>query len=220
LANASSAMATDDSPGGLVDHPDLAEVADAARRALRDDAGVGQARAAAVVRAVAVTAAKEALAVAAGRQEVYGSALDTRLARLRGLLDALEATEAPLSPYEIGVILRITPSQASSLVRTYRARYSDDYRRRMNQLVRDAVAAKTTAKASKSGVPGAKGTPATYTLPFANTAALEYAADRLRRHGLARSLKEDKVALTLTIDQDVRDPDGRDAVAFLTADSA
>jgi hypothetical protein len=206
-------------PSGLVDHPDLAAVADAARRALRDDAGVGEARATAIVRAVALTAAKEALEVTAGDSEVYGSVLDTRLARLRGLLNALDVDEAPLSPYEIGVIMRITPSQATSLVRTYRARYSVDYRRRMNQFVRDALAAKTTTKASKSTVPGAKGTPATYGLTFANAAALEYAADRLRRRGFHRSLKEDRIALTLTIDQDIKDAEDRDAVAFLEADS-
>src|SRR5262245_56371427 len=114
-------------------------VRDDAIQALMDDAGCDQARATALVGAVAEAAQAEALGVVAGADPVSGSMVDTRVARLKRIMDALNAADPPPSPYEVGAIFRITPSQGRTLLNTYQARFSKDFRGRMEERVKEVA---------------------------------------------------------------------------------
>lgn len=179
----------------LTDRAELKPSVKAARQALTEDAGCTAGRAGALVEAVARAAVEEALAVVAGDEQVTGSVVEARLTRLRRILDALGKSAAPLSRYEAGAIFRIPPTQAGTLLRTYQARYSKDFRERMT------AAVKASANAAKKKGIGAK---ARYEFQFSNAATLEYAVDRLRRHGYERTLSVDREELVLRIDPAVK----------------
>jgi hypothetical protein len=115
----------------LTESADLRESASLAVESLIDDAGSTQGRAEAIVEAVARSAVQEALATMAGSEPVYGSIVDTRLARLRRIIEELGEQASPLTAYEAGAVFRITSSQGRTLLRTYQARYARDYRARM-----------------------------------------------------------------------------------------
>jgi hypothetical protein len=193
----------------LIDTEELRASAALAVQALIDDAGSSGDRARAIVEAVARAAVQDALATTAGSEPVYGSVVDARLARLRRIIDELGDQVSLLTSYEAGAVFRITPSQARTLLRTYQARYAREYRARMAGTVR-AVAKKAKAKGLK---------PSRYEFVFADAGTLEYAADRLRRHGFERSLTVDRPALTVRIETSVK-VSAQDAKAFLTADGA
>jgi hypothetical protein len=202
-------------PPKLSEDPRLSSYAANARTALVDDAGASNARADTLVEVVAEVAAAEGLAIVGGDQDVYGSIVDTRLARLRKLLKALPEGEPLPDPYEVGVIFRITPSQARSLLRTYRARFSGDYAGRMNGRIAAAAENVGEAGGGKLNVPGQKKVPETWVFSFADLPTLEYAEDQLRRHGFSRSLTPDRTGLKISVEKDVRNADGKDAVEYL-----
>jgi hypothetical protein len=193
----------------LIERPELRASAALAVQALVDDAGSDRARAQAIVEAVAKAAVQDALATTAGTEPVYGSVVDGRLARLRRIIDELGDQASVLTAYEAGAVFRITPTQGRTLLRTYQARYARDYRARMAGTVR-AVAQRAKAKGLK---------PSRYEFEFADAGTLEYAADRLRRHGFERSLTIDRPALTVRIDTGVK-VSAQDAKAFLASDGS
>jgi hypothetical protein len=191
----------------LIESAELRE--SASLQALMEDAGTRKDRAEAIVEAVAKAAVQDALETAAGSEPVYGSIVDTRLARLRRIIEQLGDGASPLTAYEAGAVFRITPSQGRTLLRTYQARYARDYRARMGAAV-STVAKRAKAKGLK---------PSRYEFEFADAGTLEYAADRLRRHGFERSLTIDRPALMVKIDAGVKVAD-QDAKAFLSSDAA
>lgn len=190
----------------LTDRPDLKSAAGGAAQALKDDAGCTAQRADELVEAVAQAAAEEALAIVAGSAEVTASITDTRLARLRRILDALGKTAPAPTSYEVGAIFRITPTQGRTLLRTYQARYSSDFRSRMQSGIKAAA-----AKGKKTGGLGS----AKFAFEFPDAATLEYASDRLRRQGFERGLSVDREKLTLKVDAGVK-VNNLDAKAFLS----
>jgi len=193
----------------LFESPELRESASLAVQALIDDAGSKNDRAEAIVEAVAKAAVHDALATAAGSEPVYGSIIDARLARLRQIIEELGDGASPLTAYEAGAVFRITPSQGRTLLRTYQVRYARDYRARM------AATVKTIAESAKAT--GLK--PSRYEFEFADAGTLEYAVDRLRRHGFERSLTIDRQALTVRVDTGVK-VSAQDAKAFLISDAS
>jgi len=193
----------------LFESPELQESASLAVQALIDDAGSKKERAEAIVDAVAKAAVHDALATTAGSEPVYGSIVDARLARLRQIIEELGEGASPLTAYEAGAVFRITPSQGRTLLRTYQVRYARDYRARM------AATVKTIAESAKAT--GLK--PSRYEFEFADAGTLEYAVDRLRRHGFERSLTIDRQALTVRVDTSVK-VSAQDAKTFLISDAS
>lgn len=192
----------------MTELPRLSDLASEAVAALVDDAGSTPARAEAVVEAVASAAAHDALATTAGSEPVYGSIVDARLASLRRIIEQLGDRASPLSAYEAATVFRITPNQGRTLLRTYQARYAKDYRARMSKAVQ---------KVAKGGrKKGAK--PTRYDFAFEDAGTLEYAVERMRRHGFERSLTVDRVALVVSVDESMK-VSGQDARDFLVADS-
>jgi hypothetical protein len=183
---------------------DLSQRETEAAQALIDDAGCREERAAELVQAVASVAAEEALMTVAGTTPVSGSIVDTRVARLRRIIEALPEGSAFPNGYEVGVIFRITTTQARSLINTYQARYSADYRAHMERLVR-------TAKAE----PKAKQGRELWVIDFSDPAALEYAYEALKARGLSKTLERDRTAMTLTVDRAQKDRHGKNAVEVL-----
>jgi hypothetical protein len=176
----------------------------AAASALAADAGSLPARAEVLVRAVAQVAAEEAVAVIAGTANVGGGVLDTRVARLKRLVDALPATEAIPDVYEVGVIFRITVAQARNVIRTYQARYSTAYRKRQETRLKEAIAyARNIANRE------------VWVIEFGDPDALDYGYELLRRRGLTKSLERDRAAQTLTMLRDQKDRSGKTAVEVL-----
>ncbi len=106
--------------------------------------------------------------------------------------------------FEIGVIFRITPSQANTVLRTYQARFSESYRKRLQSRL-TAVSAR---KEQQSGTN-------VFVFEFDEPELLDYAVERLRRRGLTRSVTPDKTNLTLTVDRDQKDRFAKDADAAL-----
>src|SRR5262249_18545854 len=145
----------------------------------------------------------------AGSAPVYGGAVDLRVARLQRLIAALAATEPMPTPYEVGVIFRITPSQARGALRTYEARFSREHRARMGAALKDSPGDARTVEKKKVWV-----------FEFTDPAVLDYAVDALRRRGLVRTVAVDRTTLKLTVERDEVDRHGLDARAAIEAVAA
>lgn len=154
--------------------------------------------------------AEEALNIAGGEQDVFGSMVDTRVDRLRRLLDRIPASEPPLTRYEVGVLFRIKPSQAQNLIGTYQARYPAKYRVRLDKAVKSAA-----KKAEKTGLLKSKD----FEFEFENSIVLDYAVDRLKRQGFERGLTIDRPKLTVTASRTHKDSGKRNAAEFLKGDA-
>lgn len=184
--------------------PNLSEPEAEAARALVEDAGCLEERAEQLVTASATVAAQEALAIIAGTATVSGSIVDTRVARLKQIIEALPKNAPFPDPYEVSVIFRITPSQARTLINTYQARYTADYRDRIKGLVKTAEA-EATQKDKRE----------VWVIDFSDPAALDYAFETLKRRGLSKTLERDRTAMTITVDRDQEDRHGKNAVEVL-----
>ena len=149
-------------------------------------------------------ASEHALALISGDAEVFGSIVDSRVDRLRRLIAKLDTGEKFPNPYEVGALFRITPSQAKTLIATYKARHSADHRDRMRDAMTNAVAVPEEVKKQE-----------VWTIQFDDPVALEHAAELLKRRGLSRTVEADGVNLTLTVARDVTDRFGSDAVKAL-----
>ena len=177
---------------------------EAAANALVADAGCLPERAHALVDAFAEVVAQEALAVIAGTAEATSGVVDTRVARLRRLVDALPEDERFPDVYELGAIFKITESQARNLIRTYQARYPSAYRRRVERGIKGATAEAKNVRGRDVWV-----------IEFDDPDTLDYAFDLLRRRGLTRGLERDRPAQTLTVPRDQKDRNGKGAVEIL-----
>jgi len=175
-----------------------------AAKALVSDGGCLPDRAVALVQAVAEVAAVEALEIVAGTATVSASIIDTRVTRLKRIIDYLPDDARFPDPYEVGVIFRITTRQAQSLINTYQARYSANYREHVDRHIKAAIARPTTVEKRNKWV-----------IEFSDPAALDFAYDTLKRRGLSKSLERDRTALTITVDRAQNDRHGLDAVAAL-----
>ena len=156
--------------------------------ALRSDAGCDEQRARALVKAVGEAAAAEALEVVAGFAQAVGSPLDRRVAMLDRIVRALAAAERLPTEFEVGAIFRITPAQGRNALRTYQARFSDNYRSRLSS----ALAAVAVKREQHEDVN-------VFVFDFDDPAVLEYAAERLRRRGLTRSVTIDRTRLEIIV---------------------
>jgi hypothetical protein len=177
---------------------------DAAVNALVADAGCLPDRARALVEAYATVVAQEAIGVIAGTAEVGSSVLDTRVGRLRRLVDALPRSERFPDAYELGAIFKITVAQARNVIRTYQARYPSSYRKRLEAGVKNAVA--TAKRVGDRDV---------WVIEFDDPDALDYANDLLRRQGLTKGLERDRAGQRLVVPRDATGRSGEHAVAIL-----
>jgi hypothetical protein len=149
-------------------------------------------------------AADEALEIVAGTAQSFGSALDRRVATLDRLIGELDAKESLPTLYEVGVIFRITPAQASNVLRTYQARFSARYRGRLQ----DALTAVEAQKKQRDGI-------GVFVFDFDDPSVLDYALERLRRRGLTRSVTVDRTKLQIEVARDEKDRFGQKADAVL-----
>jgi hypothetical protein len=183
------------------------ELQRAALRALQDDSGCTPERAKALLTAVDTAAAAEAREVIAGRALAVGSALDRRVSMLDRVIGAMNANEALPTAYEVGVIFRITPTQARNVLRTYQARFSEAYRGRLQ-----GALSTVTAKRQQ------RGDASVFVFDFDDPEVLDYASDRLRRRGLTRSVSVDRTRLQIVVDRSETDRFNKTADAALKVD--
>jgi hypothetical protein len=172
----------------------------AAEKALVSDGGCTQPRANALVAAVAGAAAEEALGIVAGSMLGFGSALDRRVATLDRIIQLLDDSEPFPNAFEVGVIFRITPAQARNVLRTYHARFSSNYRSRLER----SLAGLTPKKERHDDTN-------VFVFDFEDPAVLDYAVEKLRRRGLTRSVVADASRLRLVVDRDENDRHGKAA---------
>ena len=175
------------------------ELIDQAVEVLANEAGVTPARAKQLVAALQTAHAKEAIGILIGDWPVSGSVVDQRVARLDALIDALPPTAITLTQYEVGVLFRITPSQAQNLLRVYQARHGTKARKRM--LTRVAEIPLKTSGTNKLA-------------QFDDSQTLNFAIDLLRRNGFEKGLEPDHVKLTLTFPTDSTNADGETPKKF------
>ncbi len=173
--------------------------------ALVADAGCPNERAASLVAAIEEVAVAEALGVASGTGDVGGSPLDARVNRLRHLVEVLPANESFPNQYELSAMYRITAPQARSIIRTYQARYSSEYRSRMDGLLLRGAKATPVVKSDQK----------VWKIEFDDPSVLSYAVDKLERNGLAKNLERDNTALTLVARRDRKTVSGKTALDIL-----
>ena len=177
-----------------------------AGQAFVDDASCEKPRAEALAKALGDAAASEALAVAAGDDLIYGSALDARVARLRRVVENLGEGAVP-NIYEIGVMFRITPTQARNVLGTYQARFTGRFRERMDDKLKQHKPSSITHETHGD----------VFRWQFDDPGVLDYAIDKLRRQGLSRLVWKDEDELTLMVDRDARDRHKKDAKSVLSS---
>ncbi|HET7507302.1 MAG TPA: hypothetical protein VFJ53_02990 [Solirubrobacterales bacterium] len=179
------------------------EVEQKAIKALVDFGGCKEPRAKELLQAWKKVFEIEALAVVGGEERVATSVTDQRVERVRQLVTQLGKAALP-NPYELGVLLRITPIQARTVLRNWRARYPDSYEGRMSLL-----AAK--GKKSKGGTTKKP----TWVVEYDDYEVFEYAVDKLRRSRLQQGLHSDSGDLKLSIPKSTKTSDGSDALGVL-----
>lgn len=145
----------------------------------------------------------EALSVVAGLERVTTSVSDLRVERVRLLVNQLGDAALP-NPYELGVLMRVPVTQSRRVLRNWQARYPDHYEDHMQQL----------AAQGEREVGGTDEHP-NWVIEYKDSEVLEYALDRLRRHGVQKGLKADRSSLTLEVLQATTGPDGDGALAVL-----
>lgn len=179
------------------------EVEDKAVKALVNFGGCAEARAKQLLDAWKKVFAAEAVGIVAGTEKVTTSVTDQRVERVKLLVDQLQDDPLP-NPYELGVLLRVTPTQARTVLRNWRARYPDHYEEQMALL----------AAAGKKGSGGDTDNP-TWVIRYEDYGVLEYAVDRLRRSGLQQGLRSDSGDLKLSIPKKTKTKDNKDALKIL-----
>lgn len=173
-----------------------------AANALQEYAGVDGTRAQALVSAWKTVCADEALAIVAGTERVTTTVGETRVERLHRLVAALEEGRLP-TPYELAVLLRITVSQARTVVNNWKARYPEAHETRMRAGV----------KSGKHDTGGKQGSPA-WVIEYDDAETFAYAVELLRRHGMDKGLKVDRPDLRIEIPKTTT-AGGKDALAIL-----
>lgn len=170
--------------------------------ALETDAGCDNPRAKKLVAVVKKAAELESLEVVAGAAQSFGSALDRRVATLDRIITALDKGDSLPTEYEVGVIFRVTPVQGRNVLRTYQARFSESYRAHLEGTLKSIKPKRKLEGSTNTKV---------FVYEFEDPALLEYAAEKLRRRGLTRSVNVDRIDLKLTVDRDKKDRHGKNA---------
>jgi|GEM_PF-7101569 len=179
------------------------EVEEKATKALVNFGGCSEKRARQLLDAWKKVFETEAVGIVAGEERITTSVVDLRVERVKLLVDQLKDDPLP-NPYELGVLLRVTPTQARTVLRNWRARYPDHYEEHMTLLA---------AKGKKS-TGGDTGKP-TWVVEYDDYEVLEYAVDRLRRFRLQQGLRSDSGDVKLSIPKSTKTADGKDALKIL-----
>ncbi len=159
----------------------------AAETALREYAGLTQADARVLVRAVVVAAEHEALDLIAGDTPVPSSIADGRALRLKRICD--EAGRM-LRPREVEVVLRVPPATATATVRRMMATYPGSVDRHLRGLLQHTATVTETGSA-EGGL--------RYSIYFDEPAALDFAHQLLQRRGLTRDVRMRRSEQTLDV---------------------
>jgi hypothetical protein len=173
-----------------------------AANALQQFAGVDEPRARALVLAWKTICADEALAIVAGTARVTTTVGEIRVERLHRLVAALEEGRLP-TPYELAVLLRITVSQARTVVNNWKARYPEAHESRMRAGV----------KRAKHDTGGKQGSPA-WVIEYDDAETFAYAIELLRRHAMDKGLAPDRPNLRIEIPKTTK-AGGKDALEIL-----
>jgi hypothetical protein len=180
------------------------ETEEKAVEALVQFGGCTKSRASELVTAWKKVFAAEALSVVAGTERVTSTVSDLRVERVRLLVNELGEGALP-NPYELGVLLRVPVTQARRVLGNWQARYPEHYEDHMLRL----------ASKGKKKVAGGEDELATWIVEYTDSEVLEYALDRLKRHGVQKGLKADRSELTLEVLQATKGFEGADALDLL-----
>jgi hypothetical protein len=171
-----------------------------AKAALREYAGLTDAAADELVRAVISATEREALETVAGGEPVPSSIADARALRLRYIC---EAAKRVLKPREVEVVMRVAPSTAISIIRRMNATYArsvDDYLRTI---------VKNTATVTPTGTAE---TQLRWEIFFDDPTGLDYAQQLLQRRGLTHGVRVRRADQVLDVPRDIN---GTDPLAVL-----
>lgn len=155
----------------------------------------------ALVEAMGRAAAREAIGTVNGQGPLPSNMTDLRAHRLRMIC---EEAGRVLSPREIEVIFRLTPTSAASIERRMRATYPQA----VDSYFRDLIRKLATVKEA-----GSKGD-WRYHVYFDDPAGLEYAKQLLQRSGLTRDVRVKKTDQMLDVPRRM-EPGGESPLAVL-----
>jgi hypothetical protein len=175
-----------------------ADLTKAAIRELCDYSGCSLDRAQNLVSAVRDTAISSALGTISGEEPVPSNLIESRLLRLR----ALTASDGigKLNVDEIAGVFRITPGQAKSLDRTFRARFP----RAVETGLNERLAAMLPTDVGVGKQPGWK-------LEFSDSELRQHARTKLRRAGIEKDVEAPLANLDLTFPQAATNTRGQKA---------
>jgi hypothetical protein len=161
------------------------DLANAAVQELRDYSGCSLDRAKTLVNAVRDTADRSALGTICGEEPVPSSLIEARLLSLRAVTtgDGI----GKLNVDEIAGVFRITPGQAKSLDRTFRARFP----RAVETGLNERLAAMVPIEVGVGKQPGWK-------LEFSDSELRQHARIKLRRAGIEKDVEAPIANLDLT----------------------
>jgi hypothetical protein len=166
--------------------------------ALRDQAALTQAEAAAVVDAVAAVAADEVLEQIAGEEPTTGTAAELRAIRVARICNRVGRL---LSAREVEVLLRVPPATARSTLGRVRAGWPSHSDAWIAELVKAQLDKVEDASTDEEGE--------RWRIIFNDNAALGYAAERLRREGMSRDLLISAGKQELLVPKQMRDRRGQ-----------
>jgi hypothetical protein len=166
-----------------------------AKAALREYAGLTDAGADELVRAVVSAAEREALETVAGGEPVPSSIADARALRLRYIC---EAARRVLKPREVEVVMRVAPSTAISVIRRMNATYPRAVDSYLKSVVKDAATVTATGSAD---------TELRWEILFDDPTALDYAQQLLQRRGLAHGVRARRADQVLDIPREINGTD-------------
>jgi hypothetical protein len=149
----------------------------AAKTALEEYAGLGDADADALLSAVVAAAEREALELLAGDAPVPSSLADARALRLRYIT---ESAQRALRPREVEVILRVSPVAALNSLRRMNATYPRAVDAYLKRVVKETSTITKTGD-QESGF--------RFQIYFDELSGLEYAYQLLQRRGLTHDVR-------------------------------
>jgi hypothetical protein len=171
----------------------------AAAATLKTYAGLADGDAAALVEKLKEAAAQETVDVVAGVAPVPSNMTDSRALRLRYICRVLGRK---LTPREIEVVFRLTPSQASTVQGRMAALYPDDIESFMRGLVSSAGEAVPTGSAGAGDLG--------YEISFDEPAAYDFAIQLLEREGMTHLLRKHPSRLSIEVRDKMKDRYGND----------
>lgn len=165
---------------------------------LRDQAALTPAEAEAIVDAVAEVAAEDVLEQIAGGEPVTGTAAELRAIRVARICLHLGRL---LSAREVEVLLRVPPPTARSTLGRVRAGWPSHTDAWIAALVTSQLDKVEDASTDEDGE--------RWRIVFNDDAALDHAAERLRREGMSRNLSVTRSAQELLVPKQMRDRHGQ-----------